>query len=118
VCYSYLICFFLLNFVQAQLSLDALLFGDANAVQAWLESGVDVNAVPEGEVLLPLELAATYNTDAAVVEILLSAGAKVNALSEYGTTALQGAVSWNPNPEVTRLLLEAGAELYVNGNSG
>jgi ankyrin repeat protein len=115
--YSCLMCFLLLNFVQAQLSLDALLFGDASAVQVWLESGVNVNAVPDGETLLPLELAATYNTDASVVELLLSAGAKVNGLSEYGATALQGAVSWNPNPEVTRLLLAAGADLHVNRNS-
>jgi ankyrin repeat protein len=95
-----------------------LLFSDANAVREWLESGVDVNAsIPEFGNSLPLELAATYNTDASVVELLLRAGAKVNAVSEYGATALQGAVSWNPNPEVTRLLLAAGADLYVNGNS-
>lgn len=116
-CVTFFLIFLSLALAQSTFVED-LLFSDANAVQGWLESGANVNAVvPEFGNSLPLELAATYNTNASVVDLLLAKGANVNALSEHGETALSGAVAWNPNPEVTRLLLEAGADIHVNGNS-
>jgi RNase P/RNase MRP subunit POP5 len=58
-----------------------------------------------------LMLAASSNRDPAVIALLVSAGADLNARSVTGETALFYAAESNPNPGAVLALLKAGASL-------
>ena len=67
----------------------------------------------------PLMRAAANNLDPAVIEILISAGAKVNAVrGRDGLTPLIFAATFNPNPDVIELLIRAGAEINAKDKDG
>ena len=65
-----------------------------------------------------LMLAASSNHDPAVIALLVSAGADVNARSVTGETALIYAAESNPNPGTVLALLKAGASLYDRDGLG
>src|SRR2546426_215090 len=92
---------------------EATMNRDAAAVDSLLKKGGDPNsALPGGETIL---MTAARTGSAAIVELLLSRGANINATGpQFGETALMVAASQN-QPEVIRALLEHGAD--VNGRS-
>ena len=45
-------------------------------------------------------------------------GAKANAKGSKGITPLHFAAAYNPNPEVTKALLDAGANVYTKNDNG
>ena len=81
-----------------------------------LKAGADVNAktqkglpqIPEG--FTPLHFAALSNQLPAVLEVLIKAGADVNAKAALGITPLHLAAANNPSPAVLEVLLKAGAD--------
>ena len=54
--------------------------------------------------------AASSNLSPAVLEVLLKAGADVNAKDKVGMTPLHWAAANNPSPAVLEVLLKAGAD--------
>jgi len=61
---------------------------------------------------------AALNPDPLVVELLIEAGAEVNARTEAGWTALMYAARDNPNPEVVLTLMKAGADPTLRDSEG
>ena len=69
--------------------IDAVRRGDRNAVRALLRNRVDVNvAQPDGSTAL---LLAADRNDPELVDLLIKAGANVNARNDYGATPLYAA---------------------------
>lgn len=90
----------------------AALLGSLSDVQRAIKAGANVNAVgPEGATAL------MYGArDAKKVALLLSQGAKVNAVSTEKTTAFHVACGFVSGMESMRLLVKAGAKVdLVNG---
>jgi cell wall assembly regulator SMI1/ankyrin repeat protein len=86
----------------------------AEAVQALLAAGADVNLVP-GQTISPLHIAATMGRPD-LVNLLLTAGADVHARNELGWTALTRACMEKGTgyEEVVQRLLDAGAKATVD----
>jgi ankyrin repeat protein len=84
--------------------------GTREVVELLLDKGADVNVV-DVTGIVPLIAAASVD-DSAVVKLLLSKGAAVNARANVGqsATALMGA-AYNGNAELTRLLLANNAQV-------
>ncbi len=105
--------------------------GDVESVRMLLAKGADANAVntadsggkvKNGSIALgkftPLLLASSYGPPA-VVELLLRAGAKVNAQDIRGMTPLHYAVTTEAqDPAIVRLLLKAGADPSIKMSTG
>ena len=68
----------------------AIIKGDVETVKKFIEYGSDVNENFDG--VTPLMLAARYNR-VAIIKLLLDNGAKLNALDQYGHSALYYAES-------------------------
>jgi uncharacterized protein len=84
-------------------------------VDKLLKAGADPNGVPTGTPVL-MTAARTGNID--TVKSLLAHGADVNAKeSARGQTALMWAVA-EKHPEVTRLLIDRGADVHAHSTSG
>jgi ankyrin repeat protein len=73
--------------------------------------------IPEPENACPLHLA-VYAAQLEATEILLRAGADLEARDELGLTALQLAVNDSPRKDMLELLLGAGANLNTRCNDG
>ena len=58
---------------------------------------------------------AAFNTDPAVAQALIDAGADVAAREANGWSALMYAAAFNPDPEVVQVLLDGGAALRTGG---
>ena len=89
--------------------MNATMRGDVAAVRAWLESGGDASALCDrGNSIISV---AAFNSDAAMVRLLLTAArpAKANFADEGGWTALYAAAR-TPNPDVVALLCDFGAD--------
>ena len=65
-----------------------------------------------------LHFAARSNTNPAVLQSLLDAGADVEALDDGGDTPLHWAVAGNTNPAVIKVLLAAGADVEARNGYG
>lgn len=90
--------------------------GDRLAVQGLLATGSDVNVLDKGVDKTPLmEAVATNNLE--LVQLLLGAGAQVNARNEYGQTALME-LGDEATPELVRTLVTAGARLNLRDKDG
>lgn len=117
--------------------------GTVEQVRAAIAAGADVNAIGGRYDLTPLMYAASGNPDPEVITVLLKAGADVNARdrlirrpdansnpkenrprvtvstkTDYGMTPLMFAAQSNPNPEVIRVLLKAGADINAKHQDG
>jgi ankyrin repeat protein len=68
--------------------------------------------------LRPLQLAATFAEDPAVIDALLAAGAPLDARDANGNTALISAAKLSDSPERVRRLLEAGADVTARNTEG
>ena len=81
-----------------------------------LNAGLDVNArTMQG---VPLLCVAVRNDNHEMIETLLALGANVNAVSsDRGYSAVMDAV-WRKDYEVTKLLLERGADLSIMSSDG
>ena len=96
---------------QTETMLFAAMRGHDYCIEKLVQSGVNVNTGPE--ILSPLTIAVKFNnTDC--VNVLLRAGADVNAADADGYTLLITAVCEYTDTRCTEVLLEAGAEV----NSG
>lgn len=93
---------------------DAAKAGDAAKVKKLLASGVKVDARSFLGGYTPLHLAGT----AEVAEVLLKAGAKVNARDEKGWTPLHCAVIFFDETGVVEFLLSAGANGKARDKGG
>ena len=87
---------------------DAAKARDAAAVKALLKSGADVNAA-QGDGMTALHWAAT-NGDAAVTQMLLSAGANIRATTRLGGITPLLMASQSGHAQVVAALLAAGAD--------
>ncbi len=87
---------------------------DAENVQRLLSAGADPNE--KGLDYLPLMMAVLKRSKQ-IVEVLLTAGANVNATSEIGDTSLTMAVA-SGDTEIVDLLIERGADLTVRDKYG
>ncbi len=86
---------------------DVLWGGSANAVEALVRDGADVNATDEdGEPVLDY---AIWTGSKEAVRALLDGGADPNWADDSGESLLQGAV-WRGNKEIVELLLQYGAD--------
>ncbi|MCY4077157.1 MAG: ankyrin repeat domain-containing protein [Acidobacteria bacterium] len=84
--------------------------GDAAAVRALLDAGVEVDAPePDGTTALHR---AVHRDDPAIVELLIGAGADVDLTNDYGVTPLSLACT-NGSAEAVARLLDAGADPEV-----
>ncbi|HEY0551051.1 MAG TPA: ankyrin repeat domain-containing protein [Verrucomicrobiae bacterium] len=86
---------------------------DATMVTALLDLGHDPDV---GGIVVPLAEAAQQG-NAAIVELLLSRGADVNAQGEEGETALMWAASGS-RPEILQRLVKAGAKIRQRDRDG
>jgi HEAT repeat protein len=87
--------------------------GDLGEVQEQLARGADVNSQDHNG-MTALHFAAGENR-AEVVRLLLNRGAKLETKTNGGFTALAWAVKWQGGVEVTKTLIELGAD--VNGGA-
>lgn len=105
------------NAPEAQL-LTAALQGDLASMRAALAVGASPNArqsgTKEGWTALSC---AVLSGNAEAVQLLLAAGAEVNALCFDGTTALHKACLWG-HVYIAALLIEHGAEITIADQDG
>lgn len=88
--------------------------GMADSLQVLVDAGVDVNATFRGRT--PLMLAVSGKEPKAA-EILIKAGANVNAVDEDGRSVLWRAIV-EERPDMVRLLLENGADAKAKDPQG
>lgn len=91
---------------------EAIWTRDTDSVRTLLEAGANAN--PPGDSYLSL---ATARGDARVLQMLLEAGADVNAVDGNGDTALLHAARAK-NPESLQILLAAGAQVNLTNKKG
>lgn len=92
----------------------AAALGSLESMRLLLDAGADPNAANDFAAT-PLMWCAG---DAAKVRLLLSKGARVDARSKLGRTALLVAAAYDGATEAARLLIEKGAEVNARDNSG
>ncbi len=76
-----------------------------------VNAGSDLNAKDNKGLTVLMMLASEKTTPPTSILNLVKAGADVNAKSKDGQTALMYAARFNPNPEITRALIIAGADV-------
>eukprot|EP00004_Rigifila_ramosa_P011637 TRINITY_DN2491_c0_g2_i1.p1 TRINITY_DN2491_c0_g2~~TRINITY_DN2491_c0_g2_i1.p1 ORF type:complete len:473 (-),score=102.15 TRINITY_DN2491_c0_g2_i1:636-2012(-) len=91
---------------------DAAYGSKVDVVRKLLQEGADAKAKDSNGVT-PLHLAAEYNPNATICELLIQHGAEVNvaATELSGITPLHRAAQ-NPNPQICELLLKHGADVH------
>ena len=94
---------------------------DVAAVSRAISDGADVNYAGPGGVS-PLMVFVSAHNDAdwqatAVVDVLLKAGAKINAKSQEGGTALSYAVLHKSGPRLVSALIQRGADVNLGVSS-
>lgn len=94
--------------------LDAVITRDHNLARTLLDQGADPRTTDSEHDEGPIVLAAKF-ADAAMIRMLLDAGAEVDARDDEGRTALFFAPV---SLDLFRVLLEAGADLNAKAHSG
>jgi hypothetical protein len=95
--------------------IDAAKSGNAEAVKALLDKGVDVNAADKDDTTALIYTSMHGHTE--TVKTLLDKGANVNAVNNDGWTALMRA-SRNDHTETVKALLDKGANVNVADKDG
>jgi ankyrin repeat protein len=95
---------------------DAAMRQDVDTVRQLLRQGVDVNAA-QGDGMTALHWAATHG-DAALVDVLLYAGANVKATSRLGRHTALHVASQGTNAAVVRALIARGADVNAATSTG
>lgn len=90
-------------------------WGDLEAVQAFLERGMDINAA-DADGNTGLHVAADKK-DEVMVRFLIVAGADPNLQDDRGNSPLMLAAA-NNDPRIASLLLEAGADPFLRNAAG
>lgn len=91
--------------------------GMADSLQVLVDAGVDVNATFRGRTPLMLAVSGEEPKAAKAAEILIKAGANVNAVDEDGRSVLWRAIV-GERPDMVRLLLENGADAKAKDPQG
>ena len=69
--------------------------------------------------LTPMHVAAAFNENPEVVELIIERGADINAKNSYnGMTPLHWAARGNENPKIVELLIDSGANINAKSDSG
>ena len=89
--------------------IQALLDGDAHAHEECRDARDPDGVYPPG--VSPLHLAAAHNANPSVAEVLVRAGADLNAQPGLGGTPLMFAAGTQSNPAMLELLIRAGADM-------
>lgn len=101
---------------DASAMLTAARYGRLDAVEGWLDRGVDLSATaPGGQTALML---AAGGGHLAVVKLLLDRGADPNAWDDDEDTALGAYAAANGHHEVVKLLLDRGASPLAANRDG
>jgi ankyrin repeat protein len=101
---------------------ESVMFGNLNAVKTLLVHGADPN-IPYKAGITPLMCVSQHvararaATMAQIVAALIDAGAKVNARSKGGLTALHFAARYS-EPEIAELLISVGAQVNARDPKG
>ncbi len=107
----------------------ACYLGYVNLVQFLIDHGANVNAkIKDSEGITPLAMASFYSDElannlwdvgeefAAVIKLLIDAGARVDGNITYGDTALSGALAVGVMPCMIKALLENGADCTLKAD--
>lgn len=87
-------------------------------VEKLVNLDANLSAVGGGYMLTALHVAAGWNQDPAVTELLLNRGADIDATDSLGRTALHIATRSNRNPAVAELLITRGASTQSTDERG
>ena len=87
-------------------------------VRKLVDLDADLSAVGSGYKLTALHVAAAWNENPAVTELLLNRGADIDAIDALGRTALHVAATRNRNPAVAELLIDRGASTQATDDKG
>lgn len=83
-------------------------------IEALIRSGADIHAAARDRAgndgYTPLHTAAKFSRDPSVIDVLVNAGADVNARTSHGITPLYRATKFNENPAIAEKLLDVGAD--------
>ena len=99
-----------------KLFLDMCRKAPASEVSSALANGADIGATNKNG-MTALMMAAMYNKDHEVIDVLIGHGAAVNAQNKMGNTALIFAAKQN-TAEVVRALCNGNADVIVENNDG
>ena len=94
--------------------------GAVAQVREAIEHGAEVNIRSDEESWTPL-MVAVRNDEAnlEIVELLIKAGAEINARDGSGDTALKKALyAMHPNPQIIEMLIDAGADVNIVDEDG
>ena len=95
----------------------AAFFAHANAAALLLETGADVNAIADNSSRVQPLHSAVAGADFLIVQMLIDAGADVNARQNQGFTPLMGAAA-NGHMEILDILVRSGADLGLQSDEG
>ena len=93
-------------------------WGRLDAVRAFLDAGVPVNARCSSYGSTALHEADSMHAFGDLVPLLLERGASVHALDDYGNTPLHLLITFDGNPQTLELLLAAGADVNAATKDG
>ena len=95
----------------------AAFFARADAAALLLETGADVNAVADNPSRVQPLHSAVAGADFLIVQMLIDAGADVNARQHQGFTPLMGAAA-NGHMEILDILVRSRADLELQSDDG
>ena len=89
---------------------------DVEKVRALIDAGADVN-VRDRNNATPLHYTSRHSRNPEIIKLLIEKGADINAKIKSGAAPLHEAASYM-NLEATKVLIEAGADVYIGSEQG